>query len=275
MSRFQEKKPGNRCDGSCAGIQYFNCLPGFGIFTTIEKIIPKDSVSSEEDEHKPGVVTDLDVQLRKNILCFEGENKLDKPRQLTDSKKTFKTSLSLQNISDAFSVNTNNDFDQNTILQPEKTQLLLKVGEKKTNKNEVDLIDTIGGIWSGTTEQDKLPSYSNLKKTLFSDKAMHSNSNTTDRNSSYRTTLTKTLGSKTMPKKTKLHSKENSSPSRKSNFYIGSSFSHLLLAELRIMYTCLFCWQLKEANYTMFFVQTQITARNNNLQFSRIMSKSF
>lgn len=227
---FQEKKAGNRCDGSCAGIQYFTCLPGFGIFTTIEKIIPKD-VYNEEEKLMTSMVTDLDVQLQKNMLLLEGDknNKPDKPLQLSDIKKTFKTSISLQDISDSFTVNTNNDFDQNTILQPDNMQLLnqqLKAADKKTTKNEIDLMDTIGNIWMGTNDQEKLPSYSNLKKTLNNDKILHSNTTEREKYPSYRTTITKALGntnvSKTLPKKTKLNNKENSSPSRKSNFYIGN-----------------------------------------------------
>lgn len=137
----------------------------------------------------------------------------------------FKTSVSLQNISDSFSVNTNNDFDQNTVLQPDNLQLLnkqLKPIEKKINKNEVDLIEAIGGIWAGTTDQDKLPSYANLKKALNNEKSIHSNA--TERNSSFRTTITKNFnnGSKTLPKKSKLLNKESNSPTSKSNFYIGN-----------------------------------------------------
>lgn len=171
------------------------------------------------------------------MLSLEGdkrgrEYKVNKQTQLLDSKKTFKTSVSLQNINDSFTVNTNNDFDQNTILQPENLLLLnkqLKPMEKKLNKSEVDLIETIGGIWSGTTEQDKLPSYSNLKKTLNIDNNTHSN--TTDRSTSYRSAITKNFSnvSKTLPKKSKLLNKDNRSPTSKSNFYIGNKLDLLIL----------------------------------------------
>lgn len=39
------------------------------------------------------------------------------------SNRNYKTSIAIQNIMDR-NINTNNDFDQNTILQPEKTSLL-------------------------------------------------------------------------------------------------------------------------------------------------------
>lgn len=224
---LQEKRAGNKCDGSCAGIQYFHCLPGFGIFTTIEKIIPKEVGYESDDEAT--MITNLDIELQKNMLSLEPtkrdrENVADKQKQLSDGKTTFKTSVSLQNINDPVSVNMNNDFDQNSILQPDNLQLLkkqLKPVEKKMNKREVDLIESIGGFWSGSTEQDKLPSYTNLKKALNIDNNIHSN--TTDRHTSYRTTLTKNFsnGSKTLPKKSKLLSKESHSPTSKSKFFIG------------------------------------------------------
>lgn len=209
-------------------------MPGYGIFTTIEKIIPQDTISDTTDNNISSsvAITDLDVQLQKNVISFEGykqnvENKFEK----TENKTVFKPSTSLQNIPDSYSINTTNDFDQNTILQPDSTYLLNKqfkggIEKKSNNKNEIDLIDAIGGSWSGTTEQDKLPSYSNLKKTFNNDK-IHSNNTTTEKekNSIFRTSLTKNLtnhnSSKTLPKKTKLNSKEGTSPTPKSNFYIG------------------------------------------------------
>ncbi|CAH1991530.1 unnamed protein product [Acanthoscelides obtectus] len=36
-----EKKKDNYCNGSCAGIQYFECAPGYGCLHNIERIIPQ------------------------------------------------------------------------------------------------------------------------------------------------------------------------------------------------------------------------------------------
>lgn len=248
---MKEKKRDNRCDGSCAGIQYFNCLPGYGVFTTIERIVPHHIPSNIES-----IATDLDVQIHKNALCI---NSLDKnpdrvkyggkldynidrqePSNSYQKNTNFKTSLSLHTLTDGSSINTNNDFDQNTILQPDNTQLLnekSKVSDRKSiSKTNIDLIDVIGGVWAGTTESDKLPGYAGLKKTL--EKSEYCN--TTDRNTGSKFSRNRSpnlivqLSSKTLPKKTKFmqdirNSKENLSPASRSEFYVGKLFLNMYL----------------------------------------------
>lgn len=100
-------------------------------------------------------------------------------RLTTPSKSSsyIRTSLSLQNMLDVdnVSINTNNDFDQNTVIQPDKTFLMPDQKKIKTksendiklrNKSEVDLVEIIGGTWAGTTDSKELEKFGSLKKNL-------------------------------------------------------------------------------------------------------------
>lgn len=83
---------------------------------------------------------------------------------------------------EAGTINPNNDFDQNTVIQPEKTHLMPEQRKVK-NKSEMDLIDVIGGSWSGNADILNLDSFSNIKKNLetnenIKDKIRKSSSNT-------------------------------------------------------------------------------------------------
>lgn len=163
---------------------------------------------------------------------------MDYPKTRTEEPNRssyFRTSLSLQNILDPtedYSVNTNNDFDQNSVIAPDKTYLIrdtgkLAVGNNKT-KSEVDLIDAIGGTWAGSTDQKQLESFSNLRKSL------DRNENVNNYRSSYTNGVSKNSrnksldiishlveGSKTLPRKTKLlqESITNGKDSRKEEKY--------------------------------------------------------
>lgn len=235
-------------------------MPGYGIFTTIEQIIPPTDIYQKTQQ-----CTDIDDCIERNVARLSirpppADDSPEKPHheeivtRYMDYPKTrtaeepnrsllFRTSLSLQNIldpSEDYSVNTNNDFDQNSVLQPEKTYLLrdadkhAAVGNNKT-KSEVDLIDAIGGTWAGSTDQKQLESFANLRKNL--DK----NENVNNYRSSYTNGVSKNSrnksldiishlveGSKTLPKKAKLlqESITNGKDSKKeekptSTFFLG------------------------------------------------------
>lgn len=148
---------------------------------------------------------------------------MDYPKTKTDEPNRssyFRTSLSLQNIlnpSDDYSVNTTNDFDQNTLIQPDKAYLIRDeskhaVANNKT-KSEVDLIDAIGGSWAGTTDQKQLESFANLRKNLDSkNENVNNNYRSTYTNGVNKNSRNKSLdiishlveGSKTLPRKAKL-----------------------------------------------------------------------
>lgn len=209
-------------------------MPGYGIFTTIEQIIPPPDIYDKSTQIQPS--TDIDACIEHNVSRISIRPQLDespeKPHheeivtRYMDYPKiiktgepnrssSFRTSVSLQNISDDYSVNTTNDFDQNSVIQPEKTYLIRDtnkhtVGNNKT-KSEVDLIDAIGGTWAGSTDQKQLESFSNLRKNL--DK----NENVNNYRSSYTNGVNKNSrnksldiishlveGSKTLPRKAKL-----------------------------------------------------------------------
>lgn len=125
----------------------------------------------------------------------------------------FRTSVSLQNIldpSEDYSVNTTNDFDQNSLIQPEKTYLIRDTATTKT-KSEVDLIDAIGGTWAGSTDQKQLESFANIRKHLDKNdnvnqyRSSYSNGvNKNSRNKSLDIISHLVEGSKTLPRKAKL-----------------------------------------------------------------------
>lgn len=133
-----------------------------------------------------------------------------------------RTSLSLQNILDpmeSFSVNTNNDFDQNSIIQPDSAYLMNKnVNVGMNNKKpQTYLIDSNGDFWGengdfwdengGTKQSD---SSVTLRKNI------NRNENHSDFRSSYKNVPKSTRnrstnvfshiesGSKTLPRKSKL-----------------------------------------------------------------------
>ncbi|KAJ8973994.1 hypothetical protein NQ317_002390 [Molorchus minor] len=173
----KEKRKNNTCSGSCANIKYFSCAPGHGIFTTIEKILPQNYLGTS-NKVTPTPVTELEACLEKNMASIVNSiaNKPHHEEIITKygeySKKpsmpvkNARNSRSLQDILDVNtgSVNTNNDFDQNSVIQPDKTYLMLDSQKKSRNKSEIDLIEVIGGTWSGTTDSKQLENFSNLKK---------------------------------------------------------------------------------------------------------------
>lgn len=109
------------------------------------------------------------------------------PKKPSMPVKNSRNSRSLQNILDvdSMTVNTNNDFDQNTVIQPDRTYLMPDMERKSRNKSEIDLIDVIGS-WSGTTDSTQLQQFSNLKKGLdkndnIKEKYVHVENNTLNR----------------------------------------------------------------------------------------------
>lgn len=169
---------------------------------------------------------------------------MDYPKTKTEEPSRgsyFRTSLSLQNILDPmedYSVNTNNDFDQNSVIPPDKTYLIREtskhaVGNNKT-KSEMDLIDAIGGSWAGSTDQKQLESYSNLRKNFDSKSESVNNNRSSYTNGVSKNSRNKSMdifshlveGSKTLPRKTKLlqESITNGKDSRKEEKYT-SKFS--------------------------------------------------
>lgn len=177
---LHEKQPGNKCDGVCAGIRYFTCRAGHAVFTTIERIIPISYTDTIEKPVPQPQQNDLEISLQRNISSF-ANGTLDKlPREdivtkygeyskkismpSTNLSHNMKNSLSLQNILDMnSSVNTNNDFDQNTIIQPDQSHLMNN--EKLKNKSEINLHDLIGNPWP-SSEVTKPENFSNLRKNL-------------------------------------------------------------------------------------------------------------
>lgn len=170
------------CYGFCAAIQYFKCEPGYGVFTTIERVIPMSYSSICNGSIPKSQPSDLDTYSEKNIQSMMNNMNEEKPKyeeivtkygeyptkKFSTNKSTGNTylrnSLSLQNMLDLnnATINTNNDFDQNSVIQPEKTILM-----KKPKSNvESDLIDVIGGKWSGSTDRKQLEDFSKSMKRL-------------------------------------------------------------------------------------------------------------
>jgi hypothetical protein len=178
VTKLQEKKKDNKCDGSCAGIQYFSCLPGYGVFTTIDRIfIPNSPLITNKDSPRN---SNLDRFLEKNVSSLSMNDSKPKYEEIVTkfgeySQKAglppknstyLRNSLSLQNILDTecLTANSNNDFDQNSIIQPDRSQL---INEKKAKmKSEMDLSDIIGASWHGATDAKELEKFSNLNRTL-------------------------------------------------------------------------------------------------------------
>lgn len=106
--KLYEKKSGSRCNGSIANVQYFPCLPGFGIFATIERVVAHNVISN--------ITGDSDK-------CSTQQD------DLTGDMKELKSSQLLQPLpieTKREFVNMNNDFDDNTILQSDRLLLLSK-----------------------------------------------------------------------------------------------------------------------------------------------------
>ncbi|GJQ86512.1 CYLD [Trypoxylus dichotomus] len=171
--QLHEKQQNNQCDGFYAGVQYFKCPRGHGIFTTIDKlIIAHDYTADSPIKNSPQ--SELDASVERNLSKFtENYRAKDDASNNSISNKTsnnFRTSHSMQNIYDIknqISINTTNDFDQNSILQPEKTHLIndvRKMAIYQKMKSEVDLKDVIGNIWSDRVETVKPNSYAHLRR---------------------------------------------------------------------------------------------------------------
>lgn len=129
------------------------CLPGYGVFTTIEKIIPNYYNPLKDIDLNPPPpkhISNLDLSIESTMFSLINLND-GRPRNeeiitkygeypkklITPSKPTnyIRASLSLQNMLDVenISVNTNNDFDQNSVIQPDNTYLM---PEQKKNENQ-------------------------------------------------------------------------------------------------------------------------------------------
>lgn len=170
------------------------CLPGYGVFTTIEKIVPNNisPLKTELNPSPPKPQSNLDLSIESNMFSLmnlnEGKPKNEEiitkygeyPKKLTTPSKPtnyIRASLSLQNMLDVgnITVNTNNDFDQNTVIQPDSTYLMpdqkktkgkIELDVKIKNKSDVDLAEIIGGSWAGTTDSKELEKFGSLKKNL-------------------------------------------------------------------------------------------------------------
>ncbi|XP_044751423.1 ubiquitin carboxyl-terminal hydrolase CYLD isoform X2 [Coccinella septempunctata] len=126
--------------------------------------------------------SDLDVCLEKSISnLFLRDKELEKPHKheeiitkygeytnLSNKSTTYiRNSLSLQNMLDVDrSTNSNNDFDNNSIIPRDKAYLIHESDSKKKirNKSELDLIDILGN--SQYDNHDKKGEYSGTCKKL-------------------------------------------------------------------------------------------------------------
>lgn len=157
-----------------ANTQYFSCLPGQGVFATAEHITIIDT--NREPTPPPPCKNDIERFLEKNVSSIfkepEREEIVTKYGEYPSKKKTnttttyLRNSLSLQDMLDvqALEANPNNDFDQNSVIQSDRTYMLNEE-YKKPKKQEVDLVDIIGG-WPPASEKVKETSYASLKKNL-------------------------------------------------------------------------------------------------------------
>ena len=244
---LQQKLPNNKCDGSFNGVQYFNCLPGFGIFTSIEKLSFNVSNNFEQNTSpKKSSVTDLDASAEKNISHFSNNfkdiNMTSKNLPINRTSNYFKSSRSMQDICEANSkptVNTNNDFDQNTILQPDKSQLITnnhnvaQVKVTNNKKSDVDLTDVIGDMWTKMT--DSSPSKNSLahlkRSSLDMNLKSHSGEKSTGLilNNDIKTMRNKSAnpishiinGSKTVPRKRKCN-QERQQLTKDTNMFVST-----------------------------------------------------
>lgn len=175
--------------------------------------------------------SELEAYVQKNMSCISinntnlAEEKLDF-RLASDNYKeniknpipvNLKTSLSLQNISEKVNketINTNNDFDQNTILQPESTYL---VRERQKLKNmptkstaqfytsEAEFLDSPENILSKASFDD-LETNSNFKSSLDKlDFSIDKNNLKTSPRSKNSNPISQLMNGKILSKKTKLN----------------------------------------------------------------------
>lgn len=176
------------------------CAPGHGVFTSMEKVRPLNYPGTSNDSLPSKPVSDLDICLEKNINSMMNNSNDMKPhheeivtkygeypKKPSMPIKNSGNYRSLQNILDveSMTVNTNNDFDQNTVIQPDSAYLMPDMERKSKNKSEIDLIEVIGS-WSGTTDSAQLQQFSNLKKGLdkndnIKEKYIHVENNTLNR----------------------------------------------------------------------------------------------
>lgn len=170
-----------------------------------EKSISRVSITLN-DENKP--------HHEEIVTKYREYPKSDEPNR---NISKVRTSVSLQNIVDSspsFSINTTNDFDQNSIIQPDKTHLIHESNNRKSilsskNKSEIDLIDAIGGSWAGSTDPKQLESFLNLKRNADKNdtpeyRNSYSNVLRSTRNKSMNVMSHMVEGSKTVPRKSKL-----------------------------------------------------------------------
>lgn len=193
--------------------------------------------------------SELDISVERNLSNFADnyrtKDDTSKNSIVNRNSSNFKSSHSMQNIYEVknnFSINTNNEFDQNSILQPEKAHLLDDVGKitiHQKGKSEVDLKDVIGNIWTDRVETVRPDCYMHLKKandisdgpslsemhSNLSEKSNNSlsfkNSNGTiksPRNKSSNLISHLVNGSKTLPKRTKFDLERTSLNKGKSIF---------------------------------------------------------
>lgn len=180
---------------------------------TIEKIIPQTNISYADENLQ---TMEFDKYLEHNITSLTGTlnktNKVDKESKTEivnneaklESNNLVKPALSINNVTDC-ATNTNNDFDQNTIIQPDNIHLIKQnksrnLQTKSTAQfytSEMDLIETIGGKWQGTTEPEQLEKFSQFEVPEKYNKA-ESKTEKMLKNNSFTYIIN---GSKTLPKK--------------------------------------------------------------------------
>lgn len=175
--QLHEKRDQNKCDGSCSGIPYFSCSPGKGYFATIEKINPINITAFKEVPKKTDSQDSLERKIISNIFLRDKEleippkneeiiTKYGEYTNMSNKSTTYiRNSFSLQNILDVDkSTNSNNDFDNNSMMPADKTYLIHESESKKKfrNKSELDLIDMLGN--SSYDDREKNGEYSGVPK---------------------------------------------------------------------------------------------------------------
>lgn len=141
--------------------------------------------------------SELDASVERNLTNFTDNYRIknDMPKNGVSNKiNNFRVSHSMQNIyeiKNESSINTNNDFDQNSILQPENTQLLKDAGKIVVHqkvKSEVDLKDVIGSMWTDSVENMRPNTFGHIRNVYESsnDRLYETQSNLTDKSNNYR-----------------------------------------------------------------------------------------
>lgn len=190
--------------------------------------MPQYEFASEKVSNK-GTLTELEASAVKNLSHFADSSRTNDARGIPSRNSSFfRTSHSMQNLyesNSSLSLNANNDFDQNTILQPEKTHLIsdknissAQITSNHRIKSEIDLKDVIGNIWADTPDCVGTNSHFHLKLSDYSD-SNDVNSTLSDKtNGSLNNTMSKSPrnksanplshivnGSKTLPRKNKFN----------------------------------------------------------------------